>query len=107
MASMMTGNSATPMRQARLEPTTLGAAFHTILNRGGMFRRALSRSLHVEGVLGRFVAGAGLASTVLGSETLIGYTKELGPYWSFCFLRGCHVVFQATGFKRKSKNRAA
>jgi hypothetical protein len=102
-ASMATGINATITRQARLEATTLGAAFHTIRNRGGMFRKALSRSLHVEGALGSFSVGAVPMPTGFGSEGLIAYTTKLRPRWSCYFLWGCHVVLQATGFKRNPK----
>src|SRR5580698_264313 len=102
-ASMATGNNAATTRHARLEATTLGAAFHTMLKSGGMFRKALRRSLHVEGALGSFSVGAVPMSAGFASERLIAYTTKLRPRWSCCFLWGCHVVLQATGFKRNPK----
>src|SRR5580700_8378147 len=47
--NIATGISAADTRKNKLEATTLGADFQTIRKRGGMLRKARSRSLHREG----------------------------------------------------------
>src|SRR5271154_2040265 len=74
-ASMARGINAAITRKNRLEVTTFGADFQTIRKRGGMLRKALSRSLHLEG--GPWCFSVGFVFIDAGLTSSPAYTNAL------------------------------